>query len=102
MNKKHSKRAIKALVILMAFGIIAASTTTAAMSEPNFTPVPGYQTWSSKLLHQAQMTGCETCQYEFQRCLARCDAGNYGGYMTYGQCQGVCGTAAQACMQAFC
>jgi hypothetical protein len=91
------KVAIIALVVVVASAAVAAPPTS-------FTAVPGADrpSWSLRLLHRAQMSGCQTCQYEFQRCKWRCDSGNYGGYMTYNQCLGVCGVAVQACMQAFC
>ena len=90
-------------LLIIAATLVVASAAVAAPAA-NFTAVPGMErlTWSSRLLHLAQMSGCQTCQYEFQRCQWRCNAGNYGGYMTYNQCLGVCGVAGQACMDNFC
>jgi hypothetical protein len=89
---------------IIALAVAASASAAVAAPATNFTAVPGADRpiWSSRLFHRAQMSGCQTCQYEFQRCQWRCDSGNYGGFMTYNQCLGVCGVATQACMQNFC
>jgi len=90
-------------VVIIAAAVVAASAAVAAPAT-NFTAVLGANrpTWSSRLLHQAQMSGCQTCQYEFNHCEWRCNMGNFGGYMTYNQCLNVCAVAVRACMAKFC
>lgn len=87
--------------IIIAAVLVTASTAVAAPT-PNFTPVVDRPTWNSRLFHRAQMSGCQTCQYEFGHCEWRCNMGNFGGYMTYNQCLNVCAVAVGACMANFC